>query len=77
MKTCKHAITQGRDGEKGSWCCACGQKIYEVDARECRDCKHSSNATGIWSCRKHLMMISANMHVYYKITDGTCFEDRP
>jgi hypothetical protein len=74
---CNHTSTQGRDGEKGSWCVDCGEKVYEVDKRECKDCEHFfSRPLNYSGCRKHLMAVTPDMHVTFKITDGTCWESR-
>lgn len=66
-------ITQGREGEKGSWCTSCGEKVFDVDDRECGGCKHYSSHGRTGICRLHLMAVSPEMHVTYKVADGTCF----
>ncbi len=70
---CKHTITQGRNGESGSWCNACGEKVFSVDDRECKDCAFAKKLIDGWVCNKHLMAISPGMKVTYKISDGTCW----
>lgn len=72
--TCKCQITQGRQGEKGSWCVACGRKVFEVETRPCSGCKHHSPLPGGAICRQHLMRITPCMLVTYKTADGTCWE---
>lgn len=74
--TCKHTITQGRIGENGSWCKECGEKIYSVDHRECQDCSFSEKLIGGWICSKHLMGVAPDMHVTFKISEGSCFQLR-
>ena len=74
MDECKHTITQGRKGERGSWCMACGVKVYDVDERPCKDCAHSSKLWGGTICNKHLMSVTPDMHVTFKIADGTCWK---
>ena len=73
MSECSHTITQGRAGEVGSWCCACGQKVYDVDERECGSCVHHSRLIGGSICKKHLMAITVDMRVTFKISEGTCW----
>ena len=74
--SCTHIMTQGRKGETGSWCVDCGIKVYAVDERECQGCQHSKNLLDGWICSQHLMRITADMHVTFKIANGTCFEAR-
>jgi len=68
-EACKHTITVG-----GS-CRDCGVKVYDIETRECSGCKHASPNIGWWICRKHLMSIAHDMHVTYKISEGSCFEE--
>jgi len=70
---CKHTMTRGREGESGSWCNACGEKCLAVDDRECQDCNFAKKLIGGWICNKHLMAISPDMHVTFKISEGTCW----
>lgn len=72
---CEHTVSQGREGEKGSWCLACGIKVLEVDDRECKNCKHFFKSADYTGCRKHLMAVTPNMNVTYKLSEGTCFQD--
>ncbi|SFJ12676.1 hypothetical protein SAMN05216602_4020 [Pseudomonas argentinensis] len=66
-------VTQGREGEKGSWCTTCGEKRFDVDDRVCGDCAHyvSRGLGGV--CRKHLMGVSPGMHVTFKVEEGSCW----
>lgn len=74
---CKHTSTQGLDGESGGWCVDCGKKIYEVETRGCGDCKHCKDCGGNYhSCKPHLMRVTPDMRVTYKVEDGTCWEGR-
>ena len=34
MGVSTHTITQGRNGECGSWCMTCGVKVYDVEKRQ-------------------------------------------
>ena len=78
MTDCAHTWTQGRKGERGSWCCACSVKVYDVDERQCRDCTHSQKLlVGQTICNKHLMFVTPSMNVTFKIADGTCWAARP
>ena len=76
MDECKHTWTQGRKGERGSWCSDCGVKVYDVDERQCQDCAHSSKLWDGTICKKHLMRVSPDMNVTFKIADGTCWQER-
>lgn len=79
MVDCTHTVTQDKEGEKhgDSFCVDCGIKVYELDERPCSDCKHFKDmgAFSIPICRKHLMGVSHDMHVWYKIEKGTCFKE--
>ncbi|MCY1297993.1 hypothetical protein D9M70_474560 [compost metagenome] len=76
---CGSYITQGRSGEKGSWCVKCGEKVWEVETRPCGDCIHYSPdpfAMGRGgSCLRHLMRVTASMLVTYDLSAGTCWRD--
>lgn len=73
---CQHSWTQGRKGERGSWCCACGVKVYDVDERQCKDCTHSSKLWDGTICKKHLMRVTPDMNVTFKIAEGSCWTAR-
>lgn len=73
---CERGITQGRKGERGSWCVACGLKIYDVDDRQCKDCRHSQKLLDGTICNKHLMRVAPDMNVTFRIVDGSCWEAR-
>lgn len=74
---CRHPVTQGSKGQDGSWCCACGLKVYDVDPRECRHCAHFKDLGPTQDnhciCTKKLMGVTRGMRVTYEITKGTCF----
>ena len=70
---CSHTVTQGRSGEKGSWCVECGIKVYEVETRSCGDCKHCREVFRGYSCDHHHMAVSKQMLVTFRVVDGTCF----
>lgn len=72
--TCRHIVSQARPGEAGTWCISCGEKVLDVDHRECRDCAHYRVVVGGSVCRRHLMAVVPEMHVTYQIIDGSCFE---
>lgn len=83
MSECSHTITQGREGATGSWCIACGVKIYEVHDRPCGECHwFKPMPHQIPICRRHHMGVTADMLVTYKIAadgpsetqGGLCFE---
>lgn len=72
--SCNHIMTKGRDGEKGNWCVDCGIKVYDVETRKCEDCKHFfSRPMNYSGCKKHLMAVTPDMYVTFKIEDGTCW----
>lgn len=72
--TCQHIVTKGKAGKTGSWCTNCGDKVYELETRECKDCKSYFERLGNYSgCRKHLMAVSPTMKATYEIKKGTCF----
>jgi hypothetical protein len=73
VTTCQHTITESRAGERGSWCRACGEKIYDVDPRECQDCAHHKRLIDGSICSKHLMAVTRTMHVTFKVANGTCW----
>lgn len=74
LVSCKHTVTKGCEGKKGSWCVDCGMKVWEVDPRECQDCKHYFKAINYTGCQKHLMAVLPSMQVTYKIEKGSCWE---
>lgn len=73
MDTCQHTWTQGRKGERGSWCCGCGIKVYDVDPRQCQDCAHCIKLLSGTICNRHLMRVSPDMNVTFKIAEGSCW----
>lgn len=86
---CKHTVTQGRQGEKGSWCCDCGVKVYAVHDRPCRECRFFRPEKPWWGGEARTgvcyMRVTADLHVTYKIErghtpgveKGLCFEAAP
>ncbi len=76
MPECTHFITIARKGQKGSWCQACGMKIYDVDERQCKDCADYRQVIGGSVCLKHLMGVTPDMHVTYLIDEGSCWRMR-
>lgn len=73
MAICKHTVSQGRVGEKGSWCLACGEKVLEVETRVCRDCYYFKEIVGGSVCKRHLMGVTPGLHVTFQIEKGTCW----
>jgi len=63
---CKHIITKGRNGESGSWCTDCGEKILDVEKNKCGDCKFYSKHLSGDFCSKRLMGVTPNMNVTFK-----------
>lgn len=72
--SCRHTVTQGREGEKGSWCVECGRKVWDVETRECQDCQHYFKTIDYTGCRKHLMAVIPTMNVTYRIEKGSCWK---
>uniref|UniRef100_A0A6M3XI70 Uncharacterized protein n=1 Tax=viral metagenome TaxID=1070528 RepID=A0A6M3XI70_9ZZZZ len=72
-EVCSCRITQGRAGEKGSWCTQCGRKVYEVDTRPCSGCVHFSPVVGGSVCSRHLMVVVPDMLVTFKLSEGSCW----
>lgn len=73
---CAHTWTRTEAGKTGSWCTDCGVKVYDVDPRECKDCAHHERLIGGSICRKHLMGVTQDMHVTFKIAEGSCWTQR-
>ena len=73
VSECTHTITQGRQGETGSWCTHCGVKVFDVDAQECGDCASAKKLVKGWICNRHMMAITTDMHVTFKISEGSCW----
>lgn len=76
MSECLHTWTSGRQGEKGSWCQDCGEKVYEVETRACEGCEHYKEVFAGAVCKKHLMAVSPVMLVTFKIADGSCWQEK-
>jgi hypothetical protein len=74
---CQCTWTQGRKGERGSWCVACGKKVYDVDDRQCQDCTHSQKLWDGMICNRHLMRVTPDMNVTFKVAEGSCWTERP
>ena len=75
---CPHTVTGSRPGKPGIWCLAdgCESQVYDVDPRECKDCRHYKRLIDGSICRKHLIAVVPDMHVMFKISEGTCWEAR-
>lgn len=74
MDECKHIVSQN------DRCVDCGKLIYTTEKRTCSQCKCFKLLTGgipsnLPICRKKLMTVLSDMHVYYRIEEGTCFEE--
>jgi len=74
---CACTVTQGREGERGSWCVDCGRKVYEVETRPCSGCRHYRKPFGGSICVRHLMVVTPSMLVTFGVDDGTCWEAVP
>lgn len=68
---CKHKII------RNDHCMQCGELIFTTESRPCSECVHFKYCKDGWvSCNKHKVTITRNMHVWYKIKEGTCFIKR-
>jgi len=76
MVECKHMMLQERKGERGQWCMACDAKVYDVDERQCQDCTHSRKLWDGTICKRHLMRVTPDMNVMFKIAKGSCWTPR-
>lgn len=76
LQECKHIVSRGRDGELGSWCVRCGVKVLEVEWRACKHCIHfmESDKHFFPRCKKKGMSVLPDLHVTYKVGEGTCWE---
>ncbi len=73
LETCKHTMTETRPESKGSWCSACGIKVYAVETRECQECLQAKKLINGWICSRYHMAITPKMLVTFKISEGSCF----
>ena len=71
---CGSAVSTGKEGLKGSWCVDCGEKVFSVDDRECKDCESFFSRPFYSGCSKHLMRVSPDMNVTYPTNEGSCFK---
>jgi len=69
MNNCQHIVTRYKKGETGSFCVNCNAKVFEIETNICGNCRDFNNNI----CSKFLMSVPSNMHVNYKISEGTCF----
>ena len=78
-RDCTHmAQLFDHQGHRGWFCEACGVTVHRVETRECQGCKHFVSF-GMMSgsiCRSKLMAVTPDMHVTYRVVDGSCWEDR-
>jgi hypothetical protein len=59
------------------WCVNCDTKVYDLESRQCNECIHfKAIPYNIPICKKKLMGVTTDMHVTYKVTEGTCFEPK-
>lgn len=65
---CNHRVTQNDK------CVNCGELIYAFEKQTCSQCLYFKIISDdIPICKKKLMTVLSDMHVYYKIKEGTCF----
>lgn len=77
MSKCKHTIIQYDK------CVECGKpvdSIYATETHPCSEClqfkKINTVIPSLPVCEKKLMSVTRDMHSYYKIDEGTCFESK-
>jgi hypothetical protein len=68
MDECTHLMT------RNDKCVECGEVVFSTETRPCSECKKYKLVLGGPICKKHLMAVTPDMHAYYKIKNGTCFE---
>lgn len=69
MSNCDHRIT------KNDRCVQCGKLVFVKEKRKCCECRNFKDMGPIPICTKKLMGVTRNMHVCYRIDEGTCFEE--
>ena len=77
-EACRHTVCC-TDEDGGSSCVDCGVKVCAVHDQPCSGCRHYRLLIGGSICRRHLMRVTPDMHVTYKIgkparEGGLCFE---
>lgn len=70
---CRHAWTQSRAGEKGSWCMDCEIKVWDVETRPCAGCIHFKPIFGGSVCKHWGGIVSPSMLATFAIAKGTCY----
>jgi predicted RNA-binding Zn-ribbon protein involved in translation (DUF1610 family) len=73
---CNHTATQKKEKDTAYYCIECGEKVLEIDHRECQHCRNFKNM-GMFEipiCKKKLMGVTRTMHVTYYVKDGSCWE---
>jgi len=75
---CKHIVLGQRMVGEGLWCVHCDKKIYEKETRNCEECSFFKQQplSDLTTCEKENIEVAYNNRAYYKITEGTCFEEK-
>lgn len=74
MADCLHEKTTPRDSEPGIFCRDCGEKLYELEPRECQYCVSFRPTLPLNTCHKKTEPVFRSMHALFKVGEGTCFE---
>jgi len=48
-----------------------------TETRQCKNCMFSKQLIDGWICKKHLMAITPDMRVTYKVSEGSCWQAKP
>jgi hypothetical protein len=71
VEDCKHTITQN------DLCTKCGEWVFATETKPCGECNRFKRKCDGWSyCMLKLMTVTKDMRVYYKIKEGSCFEEK-
>ncbi len=76
MSDCNHTVTQNKSYEAGSWCSACGEKVFGVETRKCGDCAHYLKLIDGSICKRCSMVVTQDMRVTFKIVNGSCWTSK-
>ena len=76
MTNCLHEKATGRNSEQGLFCSDCGEKLYELEPRECQYRVSFRPTLPFNTCHKKTESVFRNMHALFKVGEGTCFENK-
>lgn len=80
MNECQHMHTMRRwNQDPAYYCMDCGEKAMDVEPRPCVDCLDCKKEYGVATrtslgyCARHHMLVTLDMNVTYKVSEGACF----